>query len=257
MDRASLATPRLRIETARQRLETLNGELGTYLDSDPYHITDDPEIDGDSEVQRFYVVKPFPDGWSIIVSELIHHLRAALDNLVWQLVLLNGRTPNCRNQFPIFTPTKKPPTKERLDTMLRGIRDDHRAFIEELQPYKGPHIHRNAKVALRSLASLSNIDKHRDLHPTFAYVQKGPEPEVTPVQPGIRHIETTVYWGFLEHGAPILRVQTDPPHAEVRMKFQTTIEIAFGDQNVIDATLGAVTEQIEWVVEHFRPDFPQ
>ncbi|MEJ7657391.1 MAG: hypothetical protein WKF33_10225 [Thermoleophilaceae bacterium] len=89
----------------------------------PYLIGE-MEREGAWRVQRI-VIREHPDpSWALLVSEVVHHLRAALDYLVWQLVLLNGAEPYHRYQFPIYA--KRAPahtnTVERVSSLFtRGI----------------------------------------------------------------------------------------------------------------------------------------
>src|SRR3989304_6763196 len=40
--------------------------------------------------------------FSVIVGDILHNIRSALDHLVWQLVLRDGHEPTTRNEFPIY-----------------------------------------------------------------------------------------------------------------------------------------------------------
>jgi hypothetical protein len=112
----------------------------------------------------------FPVDWSLTISEVAHHLRAALDGMTWQLALLCSPSPYDRTAFPIY---------------LRGGRryldgkNHRRAFwhtsnaprvlqtvpkrlwtqIELFQPYKRGNGNRHSP--LHRLEELSNSDKHR------------------------------------------------------------------------------------------------
>ena len=98
-----------------------------------------------------------PDpGIGVIVGEFGHHLRATLDNLLRQLVLLRGGSPTTKTQFPIYE------SRERYESsrwMLLGISADDRAFIESVQPFQ--HGERASKSYLSLLTWLNNVDKHR------------------------------------------------------------------------------------------------
>ena len=188
-----------------------------------------------------------------MVGEFLHNTRSALDNLVWQLVLRSGATPSNRNQFPIFTDPARPPAQGRLDTMLRGVSADHRTVIEELQPYRGGHIHRLAKRALTILANLSNIDKHRYLHPAFGVI----DPQ-NPAQAKIRSthplLEQRISPGLLYDGAEILAIRV-APEAKVIVEGKLTMDVAFGEPGVTVSLLDGVHQQAVRVVERFQPAF--
>jgi len=132
---------RLKLQGARWHRQALGEELKEFLtraepESSPLHL-------------------------GVIVGDFLHNLRCVLDQLVWQLVVLNGGKPGDHNQFPIFdTPDAY---KKKAGRYLRGVAADHRALIETFQPY---HVGVEARYHnLAVLRDLSNIDKHRFVHP--------------------------------------------------------------------------------------------
>jgi hypothetical protein len=152
-----------RLERADQHLATLNRERQAFFAEKDRRIIGHFERDTGEYV--FRVNGDPPDArLGLIVGEFGHQLRAALDNLLWQLVLLRGGTPTRSTQFPIYE------SRERYLSscwMLRGISADDRAVIQKVQPYHlGPeaaHTH-----PLATIAWLNNVDKHRVLHVGYA-----------------------------------------------------------------------------------------
>ena len=102
-----------------------------------------------------------PIEWSVRLGEILYNLRSALDHLVWQLVLTNGKKPGLRNAFPIVKCKSK---WQRATKRLKGVKPRVEAVIERLQPYTGglgfPFDVRN----FWNLHTLCNIDKHRHLN---------------------------------------------------------------------------------------------
>src|SRR3954451_18997253 len=150
-----------RIEQANKHLTTLNDERIAFherLDKKDRRIIG--EFEGDTSEYVFRVNCDPPDPrLGILVSEFSHHLRATLDNLVWQLVLLRGGSPTRLTQFPIYE------SRERYQSsswMLRGVSADDRALIERCQPFQQGE--RAADAYLAQLAWLNNMDKHRFVH---------------------------------------------------------------------------------------------
>lgn len=47
------------------------------------------------------VLHPPPLRLGVIVGDLVHNVRSALDHLVWQLVLANAQQPTRATQFPV------------------------------------------------------------------------------------------------------------------------------------------------------------
>jgi hypothetical protein len=132
---------RLKLQSAWRHRQALGATLEDFL------ARADPE--------------PSPLHLGVIVGDFLHNLRCVLDHLVWQLVELNGQEPTRQNQFPIFD---SPEAYEKAaGRYLRGVAPDHMALIETFQPY---HLGPNAAYhSLAVLRELSNIDKHRFVHP--------------------------------------------------------------------------------------------
>jgi hypothetical protein len=221
-------------------------------------------------------VRETPDPrWGVRIGEFLHDLRSALDNLVWQLVLVNGKEPGDHNQFPIYTDPERPPGKPRntalkgkiprggtrIEEMLFGVADPQAAVIKGLQPYLGFHIHRAAKVALGSLATFNNIDKHKILHPAIAWAQReGREAKPTHVAgPPPSDIEIHHRLGPIYEGAEAFRwrVLGGTEETKVTMEGGIPFDVAFGLHP--NTTLGHfdwIREQIDEIVESFAPCFP-
>jgi hypothetical protein len=144
---------RLKLQAAWRHRQALGQELQAYL------ARDDPE--------------PSPPHLGVIVGDFLHNLRCVLDHLVWQLVELNGGQPGEHNQFPIFdTPEAY---RKKAGRFLSGVAPIHKAIIERFQPY-----HLDSEPAYHNLAvlrNLSNIDKHRFVHPVVI-VGEGDQREV-------------------------------------------------------------------------------
>ena len=100
-----------------------------------------------------------PIDYSIRVGQIAHNLRSALDHLVWQLVLVNGKEPDSRNEFPIFDSEEK--YQKESKRKLKGVSAGRCELVGGFQPFSlcgdiGRH--------LWMLHSLCNIDKHRHLN---------------------------------------------------------------------------------------------
>jgi hypothetical protein len=109
-------------------------------------------------VQRVYLKPNSLPEISAIAGDFFSNIRAALDYIVWQLVLNNPPAePGPNNQFPITNSAKG--FSDQVDRKrLRGVPEDAIKIIEALQPY---HEHNNP---LGILNRLVNIDKHQTLN---------------------------------------------------------------------------------------------
>jgi hypothetical protein len=115
-----------------EHLATLDGERDSFLDQEDRRIVG--EFNGHAGEYIFRLSGNPPDPrLGLVVGEFGHNLRATLDNLLWQLVLLRGASPTTKTQFPISK------SRERYQSsawMLRGTSADDRALIESVQPYQ-------------------------------------------------------------------------------------------------------------------------
>jgi hypothetical protein len=98
---------------------------------------------------------------AVLVSAIIHHLRAAFDYLVYELALHDSGIVQNGTQFIIedVKADSQHPDRgfdARATSKLRGLTETHVAMIEDLQPYK-----RGKWTA--ALRDISNSDKHRKL----------------------------------------------------------------------------------------------
>lgn len=89
-----------------------------------------------------------------IVSDIVHNLRSALDNLVFDLAARNQGHEVDNTQFVIAN--TRGDFKKQRRSRLKGLTDDQVRIIEQVQPYNGHDW-------LRLLADLSNADKHKYL----------------------------------------------------------------------------------------------
>jgi hypothetical protein len=92
---------------------------------------------------------------SFLGSEALHHLRSALDHLVYHAVWFdsgNPPPPEERTQFPICETGKR--WRNALKGDLKGLSAEHISWIKKSQPLQGA-------TWSHDLAELSNADKHR------------------------------------------------------------------------------------------------
>ena len=118
-----------------------------------------------------------PLRWGTIIGEIVHDFRSGLDQLVCQLVILNGGKPDRGHSFPfrpkepgegfaVATRYVRRDSRKRLrHGPLFGVSDQAITIIEGYQPYQGGN-----RVSLARLHRFWNEDKHRHLIPiNFAW----------------------------------------------------------------------------------------
>lgn len=111
---------------------------------------------------RFNGFADIPPMLPVVVGDVVHNLRAALDYLVYELSIFDsdGRIKN-GTQFPIEDVKSDPANPNRgfdvrRKSYLKGLNQRHADAIERLQPYNGVGW-------TETLREISNPDKHRHL----------------------------------------------------------------------------------------------
>ncbi|TQJ51841.1 hypothetical protein [Phycicoccus sp. SLBN-51] len=149
---------RAKVARALELLLQFDDMLHEYLDSDPITLQRQIQPDGETVAIALRVSEPVPIELSLLVGEITHQMRSALDHLAYALVIAAGNVPTRRTTFPVLLAA--PQNGLRIDG---GVRPDALAAIESLQPYQ----RRDASAhPLHVLTELWNIDKHRHLHLT-------------------------------------------------------------------------------------------
>jgi hypothetical protein len=272
LDGPTLAGVGLKLHRAKEQLDEIHAEILAWVDAEPYVVSDETETDGEWYVTRMAEVRVYPDPrWGVRAGEFFHDLRSALDNLVWQLVLLEGREePGDHNQFPIYTRVPSAPRRRelkgvtgasRIHDMLFGVSEDNIAEIHIRQPYLGLHgFHRDHRVALRTLSIVNNIDKHKVLHPAIgvsdwerAKIRRF-EGDVPP-----ERLDFRVNGGPIYPGAELMRFRVrgeEVADADVEMETEVPFEVAFGDPVSTLPNLNWLRERIFEIVDGFAAAFP-
>ena len=253
-----------KVERARSELRLLKADISSFCEERARLIV--REEDGKQErwVYRGDTSKA-PVQWSIRAGEFAYNLRSALDHLVWQLVLANGKQPDGCNNFPIQH--KYHAGNFRKD--LRGVSQVARDYIKSVQPYQvteldyPPDFYRVGK-GLAMLNEICNRDKHRHLaianvrwtggwlkvRPMFtgsgpAYLDPKDADEIVGCELENDHtlVVTSGYrdWHYLEF--PVNAFIDKLPYSDI------------GAPVSVSETLDACIDSVEMVVAHFRETF--
>lgn len=183
-----------------------------------------------------------PVSASLVLSDIVHQMRSALDNMVWQLVLANGVTPPHKNNlaFPVVEEESKYPDRSRV--ALKGVSDEVRSWFLRFHGFGDPV--RSAVFEHVSLLSkVNNYDKHRFLQGGAALLAAPLVPERIGVIP-LDDIETVQFEvhnnvGESPNGAVLYGVKVRPRQA--RIKFDLTgvpldaqIGVLFGEDPTVN-----------------------
>jgi hypothetical protein len=225
---------RLKLDRAKQHLEQLEANIGTYAARHPYAAVPGPKRHTDHHPNtRRYVVQitEQPDPMlGVIVGEFFFDLRSALDNIV----VACAPTKRSRSAgFPIVTEDlwakdeagsfvhRDNQLRASFEGRLAGLDADLITVVKELQPYRrGPGF-----VELDPLAIISrfdNLNKHRGLIVTAGAIYD------TATTVSVRgDVIKQDAWGLREDGAEVAYFGLDPaiPEAEVRVEISGTATV--------------------------------
>ncbi|MGN6189137.1 MAG: hypothetical protein ACTHOE_09575 [Conexibacter sp.] len=270
MQTPSLDGCREKHRRGREHLEALNAAMLGYLRGEPKPYTVRGEFDPNRREYVFVgkIVEPMTGEvrWGVMFGDVLHNLGSALDHLVCQLVLLNtGKLGGQENQFPIcssgarYWSIGKNGQPSVRDSRLRGVSDEHKALIDGLQPYRAPDP-ANRVHALAGLRGLSNLDKHRLVHPTLI----GPDAHDSDDFALVSNADAGDMIGYdlsplTEDGeTEILRAEfaCPGPNPDVSVRGELPIGIGFGEPAIRLPAFFTLADEVEAIIEVFAPAFP-
>jgi hypothetical protein len=150
---------RLKLERARAHATELDDMVQSILSATGEVITREASVNPSEAIFRISDVPRVDPMCSAIFGEGIYNLRSALDHLAWQLVLLDGGSPNESTQMPLYDSERDTKGRQRVPNIKPGIgRSDILSAIDQIQPYR-----RGGRWVdqLSVVNELSRIDKHR------------------------------------------------------------------------------------------------
>lgn len=153
-----------KVKRADEHIGQLQTEINTFLDEAPDRVLVDYDSQSAEEFRRFHESRVVPRHISIIVGEILFHLRSSLDYAASIFIRRGGGTLNTSTGFPVFPyrPTK-PDDIGRYKGKIPGIDPAGQvwAIIEKAQPYRAGN--KRPDHLLNILNGLHNADKHRAL----------------------------------------------------------------------------------------------
>jgi hypothetical protein len=154
-----------RINRAKKHLDILNREVSVFIASKPYRCAIDKDPQDGCYIFSPYLKDGFPTTWGLLVGEVAHGLRSALDNIAWALAIKR----DTHTVFPIYIEENTEFTN-RLERLRKDIWTD----VKAVQPYN-KHNGEKRRHPLWVLHRIDNIDKHRIILPgvTRIYVATG------------------------------------------------------------------------------------
>jgi len=162
-----LSGPRAKVQRAYEHRDALEREIDAVLNGKRHQIQLGAKLDPNTGYHVLRVAA-MPDDWrlrvAVVLGDIVHCLRSALDQLAWQLVLNHsGRPRGFKQKINIEFPIKYHGKALASTYTFSKVAPSDRTILGSAQPYNGagnPKLH-----GLAIIHQLSNRDKHRVLSP--------------------------------------------------------------------------------------------
>jgi hypothetical protein len=171
------------------------------------------------------IANPFPPLWGVLLGDVVHDLRSALDHLAWTLYK-RGNTPNLSDKlerhvlFPISDDRVR--YNDSLRRKLPGVRRADLKLVRKFQPYHAPK-RLLLRHALFVLDELSRYDKHRTIQPVVPVPERSGYKILGATDCIYRRMRLRIPRGALEVGMELTRFyvkKTGPePYLDVEPHF--------------------------------------
>jgi hypothetical protein len=164
----ALDPARGKLERAHESILSLEGEIEIFLQEGSGSVIPKDDQAAAQEAVKHHTSRIIPGRFSILVGEIVHHLRSSLDHVAWQLSSQQKRLSDPSGiEFPIFCskPMDKSATR-RYQRKIEGVGEHGRKIIDALQPYnRDPAFLLTGPVndPLWIVHEMDRIDKHREL----------------------------------------------------------------------------------------------
>ena len=155
--------PRSKLERAKKHLSDYEEAEREFFGRKPCKIVVEDFFGQSVPGSAAFIARikdPVPNSLSMIIGDLIHNLRTALDLMACDLVRLAGRNPSY-----VYFPFCESPDDLKDAIRKRNIHkagEDVVRLVESMQPYK------NGNLLLRAIHDLDVYDKHKTVLLTIA-----------------------------------------------------------------------------------------
>jgi hypothetical protein len=160
----------------------------------------------------FTLHEPPSPGWGLLLGDVAHNLRSALDNLITVLVVRNERQPRRSNGFPVYLDESdwqnKVADRYPAGGPLANVSQQDYDRIAALQPFIGRDRETAGTTPLGALHRISNADKHGAIHASMTY-QADVDQSLVDVKPPV---PVEIVWSPppftpIEDGAEMTRIR--------------------------------------------------
>jgi len=212
---------------AHEHTESIKSEIFAWQNSNPYMVT----RERDAEFTRYSLVahiaaQPPLMHWTLMISDVIHNLRAALDHLIYAIAVYEakGKSPPPDADRLAFPICESPDSFKTGSRRLKSLSTEVQAVIERCQPYNRRH--KELPPLLGLLNEFDNTDKHKLLQLAFTSIAAGQVGLVGPTPDGAI-MKTHLHRGEIHDGAELVAFTTDVPSPNVKFdNFSFAIEVA-------------------------------
>ena len=127
----------LKIERAEEHAKALFSTIEGWLEDRPYKLSLDVDGGTGEQVCRIHIERMPPTEWSVVIGEIIHGLRTALDHAVYALSTPDDGDPPSGTEFPIFKDESKFRNTNRPGGLwkIRGLSDAAQDVVASVQPF--------------------------------------------------------------------------------------------------------------------------
>jgi hypothetical protein len=231
----SLAAIMPKLSRAEEHIEALDMKVIEFLNTRPYRIVRNDEMDGAYEVLRVEIIRQPPDALAVLIGDALQNLRSTLDHLAFQLAIeARGRALTAEEEREVWFPVTDDPRWTHFDGFVRAgpgrrinpLFAGAQVEIHALQPC---HRTNPPDDPLWIVNHLNNIDKHRRVLLGGSMVQSGSW-GMAPLGEPLDDLKLTI--GLLEDGAEMARVRWGgaPPGPEPDLTWHFLFSIAIAEQ---------------------------
>lgn len=222
--------PEHKLNRAKEHLRNLYAEINSAIEKKPYYSSSYFNSDGSLYIGEIKVAfEPPIERWALIVGDVVHNLRSALDHIACRLVVANGGQITKQTAFPIGeTAHRYKSARLRVEVGMSG-----RAlrYIDLMKPYGGGY------DLFWRLHRLDIEDKHRLLMPVLITPFGGTlNPAVIDGEDVPMEIADPVHFP-IKDGTMLFRVKI-PPHLrnkKVDMDFKLDFRPEFWSPKIVKA----------------------
>jgi len=157
---------RLKIERAKKHLSDFHEMFALFSNPNCYSVRVEENLEKKTHSLRFDIdmsgFDTIGDDATLIIGDVLHNLRSALDHLYYQLVRACGGAPTDWTRFPIDD-TREEVERRIREALRKGQINSEVAdiLLNQVKPY------RVGNPALWGLHKLNILDKHEKIVPTL------------------------------------------------------------------------------------------